>query len=910
MKNIRVYLSLFLALMIVLTHISLITNANNQSLINDVEGTTVTSTTEPTTVLPETDDYVIKFSSSQANKLLTCDEMATLLGEGVSNGGEYEIEGTTEGASVVYNDDYSITLSKPSTLYGVNLEVPVTDEMRNEYIKNTSHNLRVSFYLAKSLNEDLLFANTQVRIYTRFKTQGQITIEDNTLTSYLKSSSLKSVHASAYQPFINKEFQLIDFDENVLENLDNVESIIISLYHYEYTDAVVEFSGIAYENNAPKIKQFVAPTPETPDKSVTLFEYRREYDKKWTGHPSTVKYNPNGGYKATEYKTTEIGDVYLKNINDVSTKQLTLYYDFDKDMFNKGIVTANQEGGSKQATITLNVTKLHDTNNEEMLAEFQLQFFMYDGSVKTLFQEWVSQGTQKTFQFDVSEVDINSVSYIKLSLQNYWKYCAEDGRFYDFDQKVEEDGKIYCRDNLGNEKVDVTDKVLVDRTMRNIEAFVSRIKTVGTVLEETTATTVIETTTPSEPVEDYEYAGYHFMDFKQESLNECYGNNPSHIDFLFDDHYQRYSLEKNTYKDNNSSGTKIEGDDQYKLDFAEASGLSSGGYQLQISSGFEKSQVQYQSSYFKSGALEDAERTSSTQDHEKPLEPQNEKYDYTEQMANAIKYANENPDPKLTGYLAMDVYLVSSIHGYKNSKNKTYKAWCKKNNKELADEKSGAEIQLMIHAKDKDGVDCSTEVVASVMPGNKTTIFIDVSELNAENVTNVRVVAQNYGNLANREQGGDNLTCGITNVTARYSAIYVPGNKQSEEITTTILVTRPFDEKDAKKIKKLYDKLPGLSVDDYETEADYDKLAAFQKVWTDASDATQKYCEEEYDIDYASIGMLEMDVYDKIYGSGSWEDEDSDDVFSPSTDDMAFPAISLLLVCLSGCIIFKSRKKR
>lgn len=887
MKKTRIILSILLVLLITVSQFALSSYATNVDL-SVQSGTTVNAN----------NDYVIKFSSSQSNKFISSDKMSELLGQPISNGGEYEIENSVNGAKVVYNKDGSMTISKPIGLYGANLEIPITDEIRDMYKKNSSHTLTASFYLSKSLSDEKLFADTQIRIYTRFKKTGIIDIEGEKYTSYLKSSSLGKIFAKAYKPYIDTKFSLLDFDNNTLENLDNVESIIISLYQFEYTDATLEFSGIAYENTSPKLSEYVAPTPEAANKSVPLVRYRREYDKKWAGHPSTVKYSAIGGFNSADYKTTEVGSLYLKNINEVFSKQLTIYYDFDIDEFNKGILTANQEGGSKQAYINLYVAKLQDSEGKDMLGEFELQFFMFNGEIITLNQTWVKQNEAKTIKFDISNIDINSVSYIKLNIQNYWKYCEADGRYYDYDKKVETNGRIYCVDNLGNENVDVTDKVLTNRTMKNVEVFISAIYTVAEGVELTTVTT--NKTTVYNQNDDYEYAGYHFIDFKPEALDESYGNNPSNIDFLYSDYYQRYSLENHTYKNNNSAGNKVKGDKKYVSDFKDATSLSSGGYQLQLNSGFEKTQPQFQSSYWKSGKIEDANRTIKTQDHE-PLKAQGEKYDYSNQMANAIKYANNNPDPKIKGYLAIDVQLVSSVHGYKNTHNKTYKAWCQKNKEKCIDTPCGVEIQVAIHAADKNGIDCSVSTMYDVQVGQKTTLFLDVSELDVNNITNVRVVAQNYGNLANKEQGGDNEMCGITNVTAKYSAIYVPGNKQSENITTTVNVTRPFNKNDAIKIKKLYDALPGLSVDDYSTEDDYNKLAEFIAAWSGASEATQKYCEEKYGINYALIGMLEQDVYTKIYGA-------SNEDFSPKTADIEFPILSLLVALIAGMILVKFYK--
>lgn len=701
---------------------------------------------------------------------------------------------------------------------------------------------------------------------------------------------------------MNTQFNLLGFDNKPLESLDGVQSIIISLYHYDLTEASLEFSGIACENTTPKLKEYTAPTPASAKTSVPIINYRDGYDKVWGGHPSSIKYSPEGGFDSSKYQKSAIGSLFFKNISEVPSKAISIYYDFDIDEFNKGIVTANQEGGSKKAYLNLFVQKLQDTKGKDMYAEFELQFFMFNDEIITMSKAWVKPNDVKTIQFDISKININSVSYIKLSVQNYWKYCEADGRYYDYDQKTESNGKIYCNDNLGNKNVDITNKVLSDRIMQNVEVFVSSINTVPEGVELTTATTS-KTTKASGNSDDYEYAGYHFIDFKSEALDETYGNNPSNVDFLFSDYYQRYSLQNHTYKNNKSSGTKVKGDKTYISAYEDALNLSSGGYQVQLNSGFEKIQPQYQSSYWVSGKIEDANRTIKTQDHE-PLKAQGEKYDYKTQMANAIKYANNNPDPKLKGYLAVDVYLVSSVHGYKNTQNKTYKAWCAKNNEKCEDVPSVVEAQVAIHAQDKNGEDCGVSTLAYIQVGKKTTLFLDVSELDASNITNVRIVAQNYANLANKEQGGDNEMCGITNVTAKFSAIYVPGNKQSENITTTVNVTRAFSSKDAQKIKKLYDALPGLSVDDYNTEEDYKKLAAFIEAWSAASEATQKYCEEEYGIDYATIGMLEQDVYDKLYLSGDFDDS------SPETSDTAFPIVILLAALIAGILIVKTYRSK
>ena len=126
---------------------------------------------------------------------------------------------------------------------------------------------------------------------------------------------------------------------------------------------------------------------------------------------------------------------------------------------------------------------------------------------------------------------------------------------------------------------------------------------------------------------------------------------------------------------------------------------------------------------------------------------------------------------------------------------------------------------------------------------------------------------------------------------------------QSKNLTTTVNVTRPFSEKDAKKIKQLYDNLPGLKVSDYETYEDYEKLFAFQKAWISASIATQEYCEKKYKIDYIKISMLEAEVYEKFMTGAGFDG-------SPSTGDTVFPITALLGALLAGALILKTYRKR
>ena len=732
-----------------------------------------------------------------------------------------------------------------------------------------------------------------------------------------------------------------------------MDSIIFSLYNFNKNiEVAVEMSGITYAG-VPAIKEFKAPQPAGKDEYVSLTDWSKHYLKGYADTPGTVKYNPNGGYDESTYssmdKETKLGTsgwMYLKNMTAVTTKQINTVFDLDRDAFNKAIVTANQPGGTGKMKITCKFPVIKDTDGKDMMGEFQVILNPFSGKSGFLIQTWIKPGKEYTFEIDVSDYGINSVSTVRVALMAFWKYDPVGDLYYDTDKakKYDKSGnlltaktdgagtflgydngkgellqekdvkKITANCSNGKKDVDITSIIgrFTMRTMQNIEGFISPIYTGSKSAANTTTSKKTTTTTGNG---DYEHAGYHFYDFTSQAYAETYGwgSHASFVNYLHDGYYDSFEVVdknydkdgmKQGYKDRANPSKKVTYNEQYKKDYEEAKSLVSGGYQLELSSPYPRNQNQHQAYFHYSGKSEDARLTDPNVGDHKNQKPQGETYDFSEQMKLGIKYAKENPDPEKAGYLAIDVYNVSAVHGYKNSYNSTYKAWCKKNNKKCVNENTSIQFLLNIFAS-YEGENMTTTILTMIPYGQKKTLYIDISEIEAEYITGVSVAAQNYSLIANREQGGDNQMCGITDVKARFSAIYVPGNKNTD-LTTTVNVTRPFDEKDAKKIKKLYDALPGLTVDDYETVEDYNKLAAFIKAWSDASEATQKYCEEKYGIDYSAIGMLEQDVYDKVYGS----DWNGDDGTSPGTGDIAFPMVALLIAGLSGYVVLRTRKKK
>lgn len=934
--------------------------------------------------------YLFDFDDDLDTKFISCTEMSSLLGQDPSeNGAAYvadDFEGNDlSGVSKTYNSNKSLTLSKDKTQLGANLEIKVTDEMRENYLKATDKKFYASFYLSNCKDPAKnKFANAMIRVYVRFKTAYKMYDETGKAKDkdvYLKLTNLTNEASgyNCYQQIVDKGFNFVKYgyrynseegkyeDYDIpLDNLNDVESIIISVYHYagrnsdkmdskvtlpteKAYEATLQMSGFAYEGK-PEVNEFKAPSALANTESVSFSDWESYYLKSFADTPSSVKFGEESGdYNSKNYKTSKSGWAYLKETNTVTSKQLNVYFDLDRDQFNKAIVTANQENGTKKAKLTVYCPKVLDTNGESMAVELQIAFFKYDGKSYIPIQEYIEPGKVKTFSFDVSELDVNSVNYIRVAFMAFWQYDSETKKFYDTDTMKRYDNKgnlleaVYneetgdflgysadggktfvddkniskylakCSD--GRKDVDITkmikNKSLTTKTIENFEGFISPIYTVkdGESFEDQTVATTASQTTGTQ---DYEYAGYHFFDFKQEALNGYYGlyTHPSYVNFLSSKSYLQNTLvDKNLktdgqaqgYKDNNEKGVEIANNSEYNKIYQDALSLASGGYQVEIKSTYPRVQCQHQTNFFMSGAAEDKERAENNENH-KPLKAQGETYNYYNQMKSGLQYAKNHTNPEKRDYLAIDVYVLSSVHGYKNVYNSTYKNWCKKNKVTATNVDTRVQVQVTINAYNEElGSKASATVAKFVNVGEKTTLYIDVSELNMDEIKSVSLQPQSYENLKNKEQGGDDKLVGITDLSVRFSAIYIPSSFD-KGLTTTQNVTAPMKLSDAKKIKKLYDALPGLKASDYETVEDYDKLYALIKAWTDASLSTQEYCTKTWGIDYAELSMLESEVYEKLFGAGS------DDLFPMG--DIAFPMLAIVVLGLSGYIVVRTSKRK
>ena len=927
--------------------------------------------------------YLYNYEDGLNTKWVTGSDINTLLGQADIPAGsrDYAVEDTFEGASKKYNDNKSLTLGVNADQLSANLEIPVTDDMKTAYNDNTDENkaFKMSLYLSKSLNKNNKFQSSIVRIYLRFKNSFTRYKEDSGDVEYENVSLYRIYNASlnAYQQETDKTITFKKYGYNaetkkeestVLENLNDVESIIVSLYNYSAGSvAELQISGFAY-SGTPEVNPFPEVEPESADKNVSFTDWEKDYWRdSWGDAPSAVKYytDEDGTYDSANYKgkTNIPGWQYWKSQDEITSRQVAYVTDIDRDQYNKAIATANQEGGTKKAKITVYIPTLEDTEGDTIPAiEFQLQFAEY-GESYTAIQQYIKPGKVLTLTFDTTELDINSVNSIRIALMAYWKYNTKTKLFYDLNTMIRKDKngnelKAYKNEETGDieyysvdegktkikpadidkntatywamrssdrKVVDITNirkdskgnDLFVYRTINKLEAFFSPIYTVktGEKIENQDVTTAATTTGGNNT--EYEHAGYHFYDFTEPALNGYYGlyTHPSFVNFLYEDHYlQNELVDKNLkndgqsqgFKDNVETGVEVKNNADYNKWYQEAKSLKSGGYQVELKTPYPVIRCQHQSAFFMSGKQEDEERVKDNENH-KPLKVQNENYDLSAQMKKGLEYAKKHTNPEKRGYLAIDVYVISSVHGYKNTYNTTYKNWCKKNKKECKNEPARVQVQAGINAyNEEDGYKAGVMVQQFVNVGEKKTLYFDVSELNFDDITGIVLQPQSYENLANKQQGGDDGLIGITDLQVRFSAIYVPSSLDAG-LTTTVNVTEPVNDKDVEKIGKLYKALPShTKVDPYlESYENFEKLEQFFKVWTNASLATQEACVKKFGIDAATLSMIEQEAYD--YWMNNPDNPFND---SPDTGDIAFPMIALIILSLSGYLIVRTRRSR
>ena len=176
MKNSKRMLSFIMAIIVMIGSMGLVSAVADSKKGSGTIGTTAALSTEPKYVVKFTKDIVDSakwLSNNEMNVLFDADHKSTI-------DGEYVKSAAKTGGTAVANEDGSLTLSKASVVVGgeyqsaATLEIPVTDDMRDAYLKATNKELFISYYFSSSNLTSGTFkgeyTDFQFRVYTKFKT--------------------------------------------------------------------------------------------------------------------------------------------------------------------------------------------------------------------------------------------------------------------------------------------------------------------------------------------------------------------------------------------------------------------------------------------------------------------------------------------------------------------------------------------------------------------------------------------------------------------------------------------------------------------------------------------------------------------------------------------------------------------
>ncbi len=642
----------------------------------------------------------------------------------------------------------------------------------------------------------------------------------------------------------------------VLENLDDVTGIKVEMYHWERKAQTIVVSNLTVSGSA-ELPELPPIEVEPGTQTATFFNFNSIYKKDYGGNPDKVNYSADG----EKYTPKAVGWANLRATLNNPLNQWQVYYQFDRDAANYALTVANMEGNSKTMEVTVDLISCVDQEDQPVVAEIEFMFETYekiDGQTMQIFANaWQQPGTSATYKFDVSQYDINMIKGVRFAIQNY-AYYNEDGvicEWADTDGDGKQDSYVDLDGNVVGNKEDGKEYKGI---AINMEANISPITVSVDTTPPTTRTVTTTTTTTKDPNAEVEGAGYHFLEMTSTNFDDTFGNAPETIVITEKGAITTVNLKdqaiasKSSVEDDTYTSTYL-GDDEDYL-----------GPIIKLKSPTKVSQQHQMGWYVSSEYM--AERETGYDGPE---------FDYSDQVRQCVEYAQN-----AAGLLAVDVTVNSCKHG-------------------ATKEDCGAQIEVMIHTFD---AAFSVDVMKWVSVGQTGTLFLDVSELNPDDVQMLRYVAQNYANV-NPDTGN---ACGCTDVDVDFSPLYVPGNDQMAQ--TTQKVTVPADEDEAKYIADLYNALPGTNASDYTTYDQFLALEKFVQAYADASVATQKVLEEKYGITMDDYGVL-MELYNTIdvtqlvgfpgFGADG----------SPSTGAVAAPIGIALAACAAGYAVYKTRKK-
>lgn len=734
---------------------------------------------------------------------------------------------------IVYNEDGSTTIKKPKELFGAFAEYKLDASADAAYAKAKDGKVDFKVRIDYTRDANGFMMDTQAFVILKFKDGTMKSVSRNFMDHYQEKTY---------------SFALVDKEGNALANLSTVDSVIFGAYHYNPYDTQIVFDGlIANGTGVGTIPAFPEPVVKDGETKAVIVDFENTYRQSYSNGPGTLRYSDKKPFSmvSSDYSSSKSGSMYWANINKQDQNQA--FFKFNRDVANYGLAVANQEGGAKKAMLTSYLVESKEGNGNDVTAEFVVEVATYDKGYVKVISEWQKPGTVKKYTFDTTQFATNSIQGIKVAYQNYW-YKAEDGNWYNrvpvyADDDTEKKTVLYYNyeDVKGKVVGNTNDgKKYVRTVMETLKAYVSNISVNE---EEGGIITTPKTEKTTEFIGDYIHAGYKANVYSIDQMDETFGSAPNQVGFMDEKGETIYSL-----KDKAIDGKPkvVEGDAAYLEERAKftAEKYYPGPFLVSLKSP-ERIGEQHQMGFFVSSKAE----IKTYEDHAETLKKDKEqkdayekalkrvevaktkKYDNTEILANAIKYANEHPDPSLKGLLGIDVRVNSAALGDPKMKGVF------------------VQFQVMLH-----GGENATQMLNVYEEdfGKVKTMYVDVSEVDANDIRLIRVVAQNYFFYDSKAK----KYTGLTDLDIDYSAFYVPG----KDTRPPPPPPPPTDNEKQKAIKKAFDKIPGDKEEDYLIDGQYLDMNKFLLLedfimeYASATDPDKAGVAEKYKITEAVYG--------------------------------------------------------
>lgn len=641
-------------------------------------------------------------------------------------------------------------------------------------------------------------------------------------------------------------------------NLNDIESVRIEMYHWNESLKEVIFSGLTVSGDGELPER--DPIVLGNEKTAVAFNFDKNYRRGYAPEPKEILYsnieNPTGedGKRDGFNKRGKPG--WSKWQCKGASQQYQSAYWFDRDQFDYALALANRKDengnliGSGKFLFTFSLESCLDGAGKPVKAELRVHFETYSRGYVTVIDEWQDTGTTVQYEIDVSDIKRSDVAMIIFCVQNYY-YYDKNGQLVQYPESGDE-----VNVDIGNGVMSKTIKY--GTGIKSVGGIEPQVKMSPITVKEpnqvlTTAGTIKTTvpTTTKAPTQEIEGAGYHFFDYEEYSRMPGYGNQPETIKY-YNDSSKNDPLVAYTEKD----------DDFY------------GGFNIK-SKYSNTVGKQYQECWT---TVTDKATNDQNIEIETKISPEYAKK-VKNRMKQALAYANA---PGAPGMLAYKVKVNSA-------KNGTYRKVNGKG-KLIAGNGETCTIQIGVQIMCYDPYDTVVNFQYQA-PGTLLTHYVDVSELTYDKIRQIHPMAQNYANV---DQDTGNA-CGVYDIDVDFSAIYVAGNGAG---TPTKTVAPTANNSEVEALYALYKQLPGLNLEDYQTEADWALLEKFIEACSIASVQTMNGLEAK-GITTEIVGKLQ-----EIY---LWSGDGLDN--GPDTGAAAAPVAAMCLAAAAGFVFLKFRKK-